>query len=157
MAMTPEQQAKAKVALAANPNLGRRKLMAACGCTGFAAEKFLKTAGVSKAAAFRGAPCGKTVQAKAETDAEPLRGFAVGAETRMTSKKPTTTLRARFYQLKRGMAYKIEDVARDWVTSAETVRRHAQDADCFRYIEVEVENWTPCVMHPDTAKLYPVK
>jgi len=152
MAMTPEQMVKAQAALAANPNIGRRKLMAACGCTAFAAQKLLNGGTVDVTTSP-----GRLDVVKPKTNGEPLRGFAVGAETRMTSKKPVSTLRARFYQLKRGMAYKIEDVARDWVTSAETIRRHAQDADCFRYVETGNEIWEPCVMHPDTAKQYPVK
>lgn len=42
MAMTPEQQAKANAAVTANPSIGRRRLMAACGCTNYAAASFLK-------------------------------------------------------------------------------------------------------------------
>jgi hypothetical protein len=53
MAMTPEQQAKAKAALAANPNLGRRKLMSVCGCTAYAAETYIKTAGATAPAAAK--------------------------------------------------------------------------------------------------------
>lgn len=54
MAMTPEQQAKAAKALAADPGIGRRKLVAACGCTGFAAAKFLKGGAAAAPGAVRG-------------------------------------------------------------------------------------------------------
>ncbi len=157
MAMTKIQLTAAEAAYAKNPNIGRRNLIRACGCTGYAASRYLQ-------AKHAGHPVGTTKDASGDAlagarrdDAAPLRGFAVGVATRMTAKKPVVTLRARFFQLKRGMAYRIEDVARDWVVSAETLRRHALDADCFRYIETGNETWEPCVMHPDTAKQYPCK
>jgi hypothetical protein len=137
------------------------------------AEAAVKAAGGNVAAAARALGVAKsTVQkamgrhpdARRNDDAtiasgqqDGLRGFAVGEATRCASKKPSTTVRARFYSLKRGMAYKLVDVAREWVLSEETVKRHAQDADCFRYVEMGKETWEPCVMHPDTAKNYPVK
>lgn len=95
---------------------------------------------------------------KAGTDALPaLRGFALRAETRVRAKRPAPTVRARFLELKRGLAYPESDVAREWGISAETLRKHARDAECFRYVETGPDAWEPCVMHPDTARLYPVK
>jgi hypothetical protein len=86
-----------------------------------------------------------------------LRGFAVGTATRCAIKKPTATVVSRFYLLKKGVAYKLNDAAREWVMSEETIKRHAQDRDCFRYVETTNENWEACIMHPETAKQYPVK
>jgi hypothetical protein len=91
------------------------------------------------------------------SEAPAVRGFQLKPDTRMASKRPASSLRSRFFTLKRGMAYKESELAREWVVSPETVRKHAQDAECFRYIEVGNEQWEPCVMHPDTAKDYPVK
>jgi hypothetical protein len=99
-------------------------------------------------------------QAAKQAEGKPdttLRGFVVGETTRCAAKRPATTVRARFYTLKKGIAYEITDAAREWVMSEETIRRHAMDADCFRYIEKTNEHWVPCILHPDTAKLYPVK
>lgn len=86
-----------------------------------------------------------------------LRGIVVNKTTRVTDKRPVATLRARLYALKRGMAYPLDAVAKEWCVSPETVRRHAGDAECYRFVETAPETWTPCVMHPDTAKQYPVK
>lgn len=47
MAMTQEQLAKAIAARRGNPSIGRRKIMAITGCTGFAAAKFLKSGHVA--------------------------------------------------------------------------------------------------------------
>ncbi len=100
---------------------------------------------------------GKEEEKKA-TGEEKLRGIVVNKTTRVAGKKPAATVRARFYALKRGVAFREADVARDWGVSPETLRRHAQDAECFRYVdESGHDDWVPCVMHPDTAKLYPVK
>ena len=86
-----------------------------------------------------------------------LRGFAVAETTRVAAKKPVATVRARFYSLKKGFYYRLSDAAREWVLSEESIRKHAQDVDCFRYVETSSELWEPCVMHPETAKKYPVK
>jgi hypothetical protein len=110
--------------------------------------------------ALKGLATKPTVSAAVAPVAKPdntLRGFAVGEATRCAAKRPATTVRARFYLLKKGIAYELSDAAREWVMSEETIRRHAQDADCFRYIEKTNEQWVPCILHPDTAKLYPVK
>jgi molybdenum-dependent DNA-binding transcriptional regulator ModE len=98
-----------------------------------------------------------TLARETEQETVKARGFAVGIKTRVSAKKPATTIRARFHTLKRGMAYPEKDLAAEWLVSAETLRRHAQDAGCFRYIEVGSDRWEACVMHPDTAKKYPVE
>jgi hypothetical protein len=67
--MTQEQQAKAEAALAANPSIGRRRLMAACGCTAFAAATYLRTAGtIAPAAAKSNRTAGATAPAAAKSD-----------------------------------------------------------------------------------------
>lgn len=150
MAMTPEQQAKAKAALAANPNIGRRKLMAACGCTGWAAEKFIKAAGVSEAAPVKG-----TAPSRQVPPGRDVRSFVLKTDSRVTDRRPVATVRNRFYGLIKGRAYPVNELARDWGISAETLRRHALDAECFRYVDTTGhDDWAACVMHPDTAAVY---
>ena len=101
-------------------------------------------------AAATGDPC--------STETTSLRGFTVNATTRVSAKRPQATIRARFYTLKRGMCYLVADVAKDWCISPDTLRKHANDCECFRYVEISgTERWEPCVMHPDTAKQYPIK
>ena len=94
-------------------------------------------------------------EATQQTDG--LRGFALTATTRCRDKKPVATVRSRFYGLKKNVAYRVADAVREWGISDETIRRHARDAECLRYIERGNETWEECIMHPDTAKLYPVK
>jgi hypothetical protein len=122
-----------------------RKAAAALGITRHAMRRVLSSDGNAQ-----------VKQPQEPVKAATLRGFTVGTSTRVSSKRPASTIRGRLYDLKRGMAFLEVDVAREWVISAGTLRKHAQDADCFRYVEVASEKWEPCVMHPDTAKLYPV-
>lgn len=84
-----------------------------------------------------------------------LRGFTVDAKTRVAARRPAVTIRARLYTLRRGQAFRELDLAKAWGVSTDTVRKHAQDADCFRYVDLGNESWEPCIMHPDTAKAYP--
>ena len=141
----------------ANPDMGRRRLADVIGVPHSSIRRIYARRPWetdTKTDAAPDLPTPPQASPPAESD---LRGFVVGAETRCSARKPATTARARIYTLKRGRAYPTSAVAEDWHVSEETVRRHAQDADCFRYVETAPEQWAPCVMHPDTAKQYPVQ
>lgn len=83
-----------------------------------------------------------------------LKGLQMTRETRVSIRRPATSIRSRFFELKRGQAFAVDMVAREWGISADTLRTHARDAECFLYVDMGNEKWVPCVMHPDTAKQY---
>lgn len=70
---------------------------------------------------------------------------------RMSSYKPAETIRRRFFSLRRNMAYPISELSKQWIASVETLRKHAKQAKCLRYVEINHE-WVPCILHPDTAE-----
>ena len=40
--------------------------------------------------------------------------------------------------------------------SEDTIRRHAKDLKCLKYVEVSTDEWVPMVMSPETSKQYGV-
>jgi hypothetical protein len=36
----------------------------------------------------------------------------------------------------------------------ETIKRHAKDLGCYKFVEVSEDEWVPMIMHPDTAAQY---
>lgn len=118
----------------------QRKAADGLGCSRKVFERAL-----AKAEAVTTSPVGQTE----------VRGFVLRTDSRVLGKRPQQTLRAKFYGLKRGQAFRVKDIGQAWGVSAETVQRHAADLECYRYVETGPEQWEPCVMHPDTAKQYP--
>lgn len=159
MAMTKIQLTAAEAAYAKNPDIGRRKLIAACGCTGYSAAQFLraKHAGRAAPAAATGDPSGRAAPAAVagNPSGRDVRSFTLKPDSRVTDRRPVATVRSRFYGLVKGRAYPVAELARDWGVSAETLRRHALDAECFKYVDTTGhDDWEACVMHPDTAAAY---
>jgi hypothetical protein len=38
--------------------------------------------------------------------------------------------------------------------SEETIRRHARDMGCIKFVEVSEDEWVPLIMNPETAAKY---
>ena len=98
----------------------------------------------------------------AEQGTEVKRGISVSSgivlrgDTRVSEKRPQKkSLRWWFFDLPKGRAFRIADLASKWGFSRETIRRHAQDSECFAYIDLTGhDDWEECAMHPDTARNY---
>jgi hypothetical protein len=73
------------------------------------------------------------------------------ASARCSIIKPQEGLKARLYRLKKNTGYPLEDLAREWVVSPETLRRDAKRLDALLYVESSPGEWIQCVVHPDTA------
>lgn len=123
-----------------------RQIAEALGCAKSTVQKHL-----AKGNATAPKPQAKVVAEKAATPSG-LRGFAMSPASRVALRRPAASIRSRFFELKRGMAYPLADVAKEWGVSADTLRTHARDVECFRYVDMGHDQWTPCVLHPDTAK-----
>ena len=78
-------------------------------------------------------------------------GFTLG-NSRVSDRRPNDSLKGKIYKLKRGMAYPVDELARQWAANPDTIRRHAKDVGAFLYVETNPEEWTACVLHPETAE-----
>lgn len=96
-------------------------------------------------------------RATAQSDAHSSSNSTVGikginlAGARISARKPSDTVKAKLYGLKRNQGYPLEALAESWCVSIDTLRNHARRSDCLRYVEVSPGEWVQCILHPDTA------
>lgn len=64
---------------------------------------------------------------------------------RVSNDKPQSNL----FSLKRGLAYPVIELAKQWRVSPETIRKHARRFEALKYVEVNGE-WVACVINPET-------
>lgn len=86
-----------------------------------------------------------------EIQAIPAGGFSLRG-IRLLSKKPADCMKARLYNLRKGMGYKVESLAKEWGISADTIRKHAKDHNALVYVEATPGEYVACVVHPETPK-----
>ena len=70
----------------------------------------------------------------------------------LARKRPPRTARDRILALNKGKAYTLAELHSEWGLSLKTIRAHAKDLDCFRWMELENGAWEEVVLHPETAK-----
>ena len=69
-------------------------------------------------------------------------------------RKPAESASNFIRKLPLGKGYPIKTLTSEWGIGEETIRRHAKDMGCLKYVEVETDEWIPVVMNPETAKQY---
>lgn len=151
MAMTPAQLEKATAAITADPGIGRRKLIKACGCTAYAAARFLtRGAGAVTRELNPKATEVCTVQPKAD-----VKGYAL-KDVRVSFTKPNEGLKHRLFGLRQGVGFPVSALARDWCVSEENLKKQARRYDALIWVETNPEKatWEFCVAHPETAAKY---
>lgn len=70
---------------------------------------------------------------------------------RVLMKKPPESVAKFIRRLPKNQGFDPSELSRDWGIGRETIRRHARELDCLRYVEVEQDDWKELVLHPETA------
>lgn len=113
---------------------------------------------VSDVAAARGTPA----RPAAKKEAKPEKVKQVSAVTcdgvelkglRVLPRKPADTAAGFIKRLPAGRGFEPRVLAGEWGMSEDTIRRHAKELKCLKFVEVDGE-WLPMVMSPDTAAKY---
>jgi len=103
---------------------------------------------VSEVAAIRGsAPTRPAPAAPTATGGVELKGL------RVLPRKPADSAAGFIKRLPVGRGFEPRVLAAEWGMSEDTIRRHAKEMKCLKFVEVNDE-WVPMVMHPDTANKY---
>lgn len=76
------------------------------------------------------------------------------ANRSVLSRRPAESAAKYIRKLPNGKAYAPSDLSKAWGMSEETIRKHARDLGCLKFVEVEPDEWKPMIMNPDTAKNY---
>lgn len=97
-----------------------------------------------------------------------LMGDAVGAAgshtmqsynlrgKRVVSRRPAESAAKYIKRLPTGQGFDPKNLAQEWGMSEETVRKHARDMGCLKYVEVSEDEWVALVLNPETAKHYSI-
>lgn len=72
---------------------------------------------------------------------------------RVLPRKPADSAAVFIKRLPVGRGFEPRVLAAEWGMSEDTIRRHAKDLKCLKFVEVNDE-WVPMIMHPDTAAKY---
>lgn len=70
------------------------------------------------------------------------------------SRRPAESASRYIKQLPNNRGFCSKELSKVWGLSDETIKRHARDLGCLKYVEVEEDEWKLMVMSPETAKRY---
>jgi len=76
------------------------------------------------------------------------------SKLRVLPRRPAESAAKYIKRLPLGRGFDIKKLSQDWGMGEDTIRRHAKDLCCLKYVEVEPDEWLPVVMNPETAKQY---
>ncbi len=93
-----------------------------------------------------------TATATPPKHATPLGGVALKG-LKVLPRKPADSASGFIKRLPAGRGFEPRVLAAEWGISEETIRRHAKDMKCLKFVEVNDE-WVPMVLSPETAAGY---
>ena len=73
---------------------------------------------------------------------------------RVISHRPVETAAKHIKRLTKGRGFIPKDLSIEWGMSEETIKKHAREMGCIKYVEIEEDEWQPMIMHPETAANY---
>lgn len=76
------------------------------------------------------------------------------SKLRVLPRRPAESAAKYIKRLPLGRGFDIRKLAQEWGMGEDTIRRHAKDLSCLKYVEVEPDEWVPVVINPETAKQY---
>lgn len=76
------------------------------------------------------------------------------ANLRVLPRKPVENAAVHIRRLPKGRGFEPGVLAREWGMSEESIRKHAKDLKCLKYVEVAADEWVSMVMSPETAINY---
>lgn len=84
----------------------------------------------------------------------PITGGVTLSTRRVSPRKPPESAAKYLKRLPKGRGFSLKELSLQWGMAEESVKRHARELGCFKYVEVTEDEWVPMVMHPDTAAQY---
>jgi hypothetical protein len=76
-------------------------------------------------------------------------------QRRVLSRRPAESAAKFIKRLANNKGFHPSDLAREWGMSEETIRKHAREMGCLKFVEVTEDEWKPLIMSPETAARYP--
>jgi hypothetical protein len=76
------------------------------------------------------------------------------SKLRVLPRRPAESAAKYIKRLPLGRGFDVRKLSQEWGMGEDTIRRHAKDLGCLKYVETEPDEWVPVVMNPETAKQY---
>lgn len=70
---------------------------------------------------------------------------------RVLSRRPTETAAKYIKRLPENKGFDPKELSLEWGMAEETVKKHARDMGCLKFVEVEEDEWKSLVLSPATA------
>lgn len=80
-------------------------------------------------------------------------GFKL-SNLRVLTRKPAESAAKFIKRLPKGRGYCPRELSQEWGMSEETIKRHARDMNCLKFVEVSEDEWRTLVMSPETSAPY---
>ena len=84
----------------------------------------------------------------------PVSGGVLLRNLRVLPRKPADSASVHIRRLPKGKGFEPKVLAHEWGMSEETIRKHAKDMKCLKYVETSPDEWVSMVMSPETAAAY---
>jgi hypothetical protein len=105
-----------------------------------------------------GIKVGEVIKVRAEMGHVPTESQQEGGiilnKLRVLPRRPAESAAKYIKRLPLGRGFDVRKLAQEWGMGEDTIRRHAKDLGCLKYVEVEPDEWVPVIMNPETAKQY---
>jgi DNA-binding CsgD family transcriptional regulator len=75
---------------------------------------------------------------------------------RVVSRRPAESAAKYIKRLPTGQGFDPKKLSQEWGMGEETIRKHARDMGCLKYVEISEDEWIALVMNPETAKQYSI-
>lgn len=72
----------------------------------------------------------------------------------VATRRPVESAAKFIKRLPNGRGFDPKQLAKEWGMSEETIRKHAKEMKCFKYVEVSEDEWVPFIVSPQTAAAY---
>lgn len=86
---------------------------------------------------------------------ERLESIPLTGKRIMPQKPQGSDCKRRIREIKRTVAHRVSDFAKILGISEDTLRKHAKELRCLKWLEVRPDDFEEVVMNPETAQQYP--
>lgn len=73
---------------------------------------------------------------------------------RVLPRRPAENAAKYIKRLANGRGFDPKKLSQEWGMSEETIRKHAREMGCLKYVEVSEDEWIALIMNPETSEKY---
>ena len=90
---------------------------------------------------------------KSDSGRSYAKGVSLG-KLRVLPRRPAENAAKHIKRLPAGRGFSPKDLSQEWGISETTLKRHARDLGCLKFVEIREDDWELMIVSPETAALY---